>query len=201
MRRIPLTRARGVCYHVGMDLSDVRDAYLSGEESLRDVAVRFDVPAGTVRRVAVKERWADKRDRLKKEKRDKKGGRQDDPTRARTVDFSVLAGAEKELEQALVLAVKEIGDQVRSGDLYRGWGRDMADIAQALNTCIRAKRDMGDAPDQAERARQEIAKAKVDVERERNRMQKRRDESASGKSGEIHVTVTGIEDGGAGYGV
>ena len=186
-----------------MSWDDVRDVYIRGDASLPDTARECGVSQHTIKDVAAREKWSAQREEYRK-KHGKKRRDDEDHTRARTVDFGVLQNAEKELEQTLVQAVRELSGMIYSGDLYRGWGREMADIAQALQACIRAKRDMGDAPDQAERARQEIARAKVAVDKERNRMQAKRDELAAGAagkgSGEIHVTVTGIADGGEGYG-
>ena len=178
-----------------MDWDNVRDAYVKGDASLPEIAREYGVNTRTLSNRSANEAWGRQREEWRS--KNGKGAGVGGVARARQVDFAVLQGVERDLEQTLVQAVHELSGQLHAGDLYRGWGREMADIAQALQACIRAKRDMGDAPDQAERARQEIARAKVQVDRDRNKLQAKRDEraaAAEGKaSGSIHITVTGVE--------
>lgn len=195
-----------------MNWDDVRDAYVKGDGSLPDVARECGVNVHTLKTKSAAERWSQQRDewRQKHQKHHRKDESSAATTRARE-EFAQLIATERQYETVLQDAVDlfagivaDMAAEDRTEDAtgkrqtaYRGIGRDLADVAQAMNTLARLKRDLLDMPDQPEQAKQAAARAKVEVERERNRLQKLRDDraaAAEGKaSGSIHITVTGVE--------
>ena len=179
-----------------MEWTEIRAAYVAREGSLRELAARFGVSTAAIQSRSRREKWREARDAAAKAEAESKAGK---ARTKRAADFEKLI-AEEERMEALIAQTQENMLAFLTqpmGKLRVELGREMAYMAQAIETCARVRRDLLEKPDQPERARQSVARAKVRLERERNRMAERAENAATGT---INVTVSGVEDAGEEYG-
>ena len=178
-----------------MEWTEIRAAYVAGEGSLRELAARFGVSPAAVQSRCRREKWKEQRDAAAKAEAASKAGK---ARRRRAEEFEKLIDEEERMEaliaEAQVQVLAALTKPPMKGRIEIG--REMAYLAQAIETCARVRRDLLERPDQPERARQSIARAKIRLERERNRMAERAENAATGT---INVTVVGV-DGAEEYG-
>ena len=154
-----------------MDFSKLKKEYLKGNTSYRKLAEKYNVPFGTLRKVAAKEKW--------KELRDK--------TRAKTDTKIVESISNEEAKRAerllsvsdrLLERIEGIVEELSTGEVLM----DRTTLKQITGALLDIKKRQGD-------------RDPLDIEEQKARIAKLRKEAEEeDKTSEVVITIEGGED-------
>ena len=169
----------------------IRIEYVKGKVTCRELAEKYHVASGTIRKHASKEGWTKKKRKLDAQVEQKAIARICD---ARAKEFEQLAAINDRATDALenMLAFIQAQPPKKYDDL-----RGVESLTKAIAQVVQIKRDLYNLPNEIEKAKIESLREKSKLERERF-AEEQAEKAASKHAAEntmIRVVIDGDEDG------